>query len=236
MPDSLISKPPACVASLRYCPPSPDQLSAITGIRTGYATAPIGILAVVTAPLVGKLLTKIDPRLIVTFGMSMLAISFFMRAHLNTAATFGDVFLPLLVIGAGVPACIITMTALGVADLPPDRRAGGSGLQNFIRVLALAIGSSLSQTYWDHATRVERADLVGELSSASTNATLDTVMTQGLAHDGALHSFSSLVDLQSAMLATNDFYSAATVLIVLFTGVIWLAKRPKAPLEGGAGH
>jgi hypothetical protein len=33
MPDSLISKPPACVASLRYCPPSPDQLSAITGIR-----------------------------------------------------------------------------------------------------------------------------------------------------------------------------------------------------------
>jgi FkbM family methyltransferase len=34
MPDSLISKPPACVASLRYCPSSPDQLSAITGIRT----------------------------------------------------------------------------------------------------------------------------------------------------------------------------------------------------------
>jgi hypothetical protein len=34
MPDSLISKPPACVASLRYCPSSPDQLSAITGIRS----------------------------------------------------------------------------------------------------------------------------------------------------------------------------------------------------------
>lgn len=33
MPDTLISEPLACVASLRGCPSCPDQLSAITGMR-----------------------------------------------------------------------------------------------------------------------------------------------------------------------------------------------------------
>jgi len=33
------------------------------------------------------------------------------------------------------------------------------------------------------------------------------------------------------MLATNDFYAMATILILVFAGVVWLAARPKAPLK-----
>jgi DHA2 family multidrug resistance protein len=44
-----------------------------------FATAPMGILAVATSPIVGRLLPKVDPRWIVTYGMGILAVSFFMR-------------------------------------------------------------------------------------------------------------------------------------------------------------
>ena len=40
-----------------------------------------------------------------------------------------------------------------------------------------------------------------------------------------------MVDAQAVMLATNDFYAMATILILIFAGVVWLAKRPKGPLK-----
>jgi DHA2 family multidrug resistance protein len=65
-----------------------QQMMGYTATWAGFATAPMGILAVVTAPIVGKLMAKLDPRLIVTYGMVVLAISFFMRALLNAQADF----------------------------------------------------------------------------------------------------------------------------------------------------
>src|SRR3546814_8729781 len=62
-----------------------------TATWAGFATAPMGILAVVSAPIVGRLMTRIDPRLIVTYGMVMLAISFFMRAQLTAQADYMSV-------------------------------------------------------------------------------------------------------------------------------------------------
>src|SRR3546814_10274979 len=52
-----------------------QQMMGYTATWAGFATAPMGILAVLTAPIVGRLMSKIDPRLIVTYGMVVLAIS-----------------------------------------------------------------------------------------------------------------------------------------------------------------
>ncbi|WP_230588579.1 DHA2 family efflux MFS transporter permease subunit [Sphingobium yanoikuyae] len=206
-----------------------QQQMGYTATWAGFATAPMGILAVATAPIVGRLLPKIDPRLIVTYGMGVLAISFFMRFHLTTQADFASVAWAMFVLGAGVPACLITLTALGVSDLPPDRVAGGSGLQNFLRVLSMAIGTSLTQTYWENASKASRSDLV-----AIIDPTTRFQLPPNLPPSAALPLFSKAVDGQAVMLATNDFYEWATVLILLFAGLIWLAKRPKGPLQQAA--
>ena len=44
--------------------------------------------------------------------------------------------------GAGIPACIICLTWLGVSDLPTQKVASGAGLQNFIRMMSMAVGVS----------------------------------------------------------------------------------------------
>ncbi|MFG1428819.1 DHA2 family efflux MFS transporter permease subunit [Roseixanthobacter glucoisosaccharinicivorans] len=206
-----------------------QQMMGYTATWAGFATAPMGILAVATAPIVGRLLTKIDPRLIVTYGMGVLAISFYMRFHLTTQADFAHVAWPMFVLGAGVPACLITLTSLGVSDLPPEKVASGSGLQNFMRVLSMAIGTSVTQTYWEHATKASRADLV-----AIIDPTTRFQLPANLPPSAALPLFSKAVDGQAVMLATNSFYEWATVLILVFAALIWLAKRPKGPLKQAA--
>ena len=207
-----------------------QQMMGYTATWAGFATAPMGILAVLTAPIVGRLMAKIDPRLIVTYGMVVLAISFFMRAHLNAQADFMSVATAMFVLGAGVPACLVTLTSLAVSDLPPEKMANGSGLQNFIRIMAMAVGASLTSTYWESATKASRANLVSII-----DPTMMPSPPPGLSADGGRAVFSKAVDAQAVMLATNDFYAMATILILIFAGVIWLAKRPKGPLKQ-VGH
>ena len=203
-----------------------QQMMGYTATWAGFATAPMGILAVITAPIVGRLLARVDPRLIVTYGMIVLGFSFYMRAQFTSQTDYWHVATAMLVLGAGVPACLITLTSLGVADLPPERVAAGSGLQNFIRIMAMAVGASLTSTYWDHMTKQSRANLVAVIDPlAGTNP------PPGLPADAGGFAFSRLVDAQAVMLATNDFYAMATILMLLFAGVIWLAKRPKGPLK-----
>ncbi|MDQ0512087.1 MFS transporter [Ancylobacter amanitiformis] len=207
-----------------------QQMMGYTATWAGFATAPMGILAVLTAPLVGRLMARIDPRLIVTYGMTMLAVSFYMRAQLTAQADYMSIALAMFVLGAGVPACLVTLTSLAVSDLPPEKIAGGAGLQNFIRVMAMAVGASLTSTYWENATKQSRANLVAIIDSA-----VALPAPPGVLAESRLALFSKMVDAQSVMLATNNFYAMASGLILVFAAAVWLAKRPTAPLKQ-VGH
>lgn len=207
-----------------------------TATWAGYATAPMGILAVVTSPIVGRLLPKVDPRLLISYGMGVLAASFVMRALMTSQVGFISVAVPMLVLGAGIPACLITLTSLGVSDLPAEKVAGGSGLQNFLRVLSMAVGASLTQTYWDHMTKFSRAELVTAIDPFATLNVSSKLAHAGVSSQGAIAMFSRMVDSQAIMLATNDFYQSATILMLGSIAVVWFIKRPKGPLRKVTGH
>jgi DHA2 family multidrug resistance protein len=202
-----------------------------TATWAGYAMAPMGLLAVMTSPIVGRLLPKADPRLIVTFGMGVLAFSFFMRAHFTSQSDYMSVALPMLVLGAGIPACMITLTSLGVSDLDAERIASGAGLQNFLRVLSMAIGSSLTLTYWEHMTKANRSELVAIIRPEMPTVIASKLAQSGIPRGLANTLFSRMVDGQAVMLATNDFYALATILMLTSIAVVWVVKRPKGPLK-----
>ena len=157
-----------------------------------------------------------------------------MRAHLTTDSGYANVAVPMFVLGAGIPACIICLTSLGVSDLPSHKVASGAGLQNFIRIMSMAVGASLTQTYWEHMTQVDRAELVAVVDTTRLRASLDTLggALHGAADPGAM--LSRMVDQQSVMLATNDFYALATLLMLGTIAMVWFIRRPRGPLKAVA--
>ncbi|RXK01007.1 MFS transporter [Arcobacter sp. CECT 8986] len=192
-----------------------QQIMGYTATWSGIAVAPIGILAVISSPIIGNLLPKVDSRYIVIYGMAVLAISFYMRALLNIDATFYSVAIPTLVLGAGIPACMITLTSLGISELRPNQITSGAGLQNFLRIMAMAIGSSLSQTYWEHMQKVNRVELLNAQDYAQKIEIIKD-LNPSFTTQSAYAYFSNMIEKQAVMLATNDFYAMATILIVIF--------------------
>ena len=57
-----------------------------TATDAGWVLAPVGVLAILLTPLVGKNLQKVDPRVFATGSFAIFALVLFMRSHFNTSA------------------------------------------------------------------------------------------------------------------------------------------------------
>ncbi len=67
-----------------------QQYMGYTATWAGLATAPVGILAIVLSPWVGKNVTRIDPRKLSTVAFLGFGFVLWMRSHFNTQADYRD--------------------------------------------------------------------------------------------------------------------------------------------------
>ena len=191
-----------------------QQWMGYTATWAGYATGPMGILAVLSSPIIGRLLPKVDPRLLVSYGMGVLAVSFVMRALLTSQADFMSVAVPMFVLGPEFPPALSRSPRWACPNCRRRKWQPVPGLQNFLRVMCMAVGSSLTQTYWEHMTKFNRAELVTAINPDVPGIVSNTLGAAGIPTDTSAALFSRMIDSQAIMLATNDFYQSATVLML----------------------
>jgi MFS transporter, DHA2 family, multidrug resistance protein len=204
-----------------------------TATWAGYAAAFNGVLAVVMSPIVGRFIGRVDPRLMLTFGVCGLGAVAFWRSSFTTDVTFWGVALTFLAQGFFLPFFFVTATSLTLSSVLPEETASAAGLQNFLRTSGAAFATSIMTTAWDNIATEKRSLLVGHLNGVAQ--TSDAMIARGLTHDQAIGQIDRLVQQQATMLATDHLLLIGSVLFALAASIAWLAPRPKrAPAAGGA--
>jgi DHA2 family multidrug resistance protein len=205
-----------------------------TATWAGYVTGFNGALAVIAAPIVAGMVTKIDPRRLVTFGILWMAFVMFWRSNLTQGLSFHQLILPQLAQGLAMPFFFIPLMTLAMAALEPRELASGAGLLNFVRTTAGAFATSLTTTAWSNSTTVARTSMVGGLNNAEQ---VVGQMTQaGMSRAQSLGSLDNLVQSQAVMVATNHVFLAISALMTLSVGAIWFIPKVKGPVTGGAAN
>ena len=133
-----------------------------TATWAGRVTAFGGVLAIVFSPVVGRLSGRVDPRLMISFGIGWMAVMMLWRAGFTTQTPFSHLILPQFLQGLGVPFFFIPLMTLGTGSLPPNEVASGAGLISFVRTTAGAFAVSLTTTAWDDATDSARVSLLNQ--------------------------------------------------------------------------
>jgi DHA2 family multidrug resistance protein len=213
-----------------------QQYMGYTATLAGFVLAPVGLLAIVFTPFVGRFLHRVDPRWVVTSSFLVFALVMFMRSDFNTQADVRVLLIPTLIQGAGLATFFIPLLMLAFSGLGPDRIPSASGLINFARISAGSFATSLTTTLWDRRAVLHHEQLVEHLTAANP------AMTQTMAqlHAGGLTTqqgyllLNNLVDKQAYMLSADDIFYVSGFLFILLTGLIWLA-RPVRIGAGGAG-
>ncbi|GAA5161630.1 DHA2 family efflux MFS transporter permease subunit [Viridibacterium curvum] len=218
-----------------------QQYMGYTSTWSGITTAWSGVLAVLCAPLVASLLTKIDGRKLVFFGVSWLGGVALWRAFGTTDMGYSEVALPLLVMGVGLPFFFVPLTGQALASVEDHEVASAAGLMNFLRTLAGAFATSITTAAWDDRININHADLVSKIdpmNQAELLARLDPNgdAVRALSDIGSLSSLDRLIQGQSVMLATNQIFAMVALVLFVAAFSIWLAPRATKTVDTSAVH
>lgn len=205
-----------------------------TATSAGLSTGLIGILAIFAAPLAAGLGQKIDPRRLIFFGLSWLALITLMRAFANTDMTFGQISFWIFLAGAGMPFFFMPLIQMSMAAVTPEETASASGLQNFIRTMAGAVATSIVTTQWENGTHTNHNRLLGVSQNASEVVT--KMDNSGLSHEQGIEMVDRLISSQAMMMSTNYIFFLSALVFAICACAVWFLPKPTRSVDMSEVH
>ncbi len=205
-----------------------------TSIWAGLATAPLGVLPVFLAPLVGKYAHRFDLRFVASIAFVVMAITSFYRAGFNLEVPFRDVAGIQLVMGIGVALFFMPVLTILLSDLEGREVASGSGLATFLRTLGGSFAASITTFIWHDRTEFHHAQLTEHIS-VFDQPSYDAVLAAG--HGSVQHGAAMLdyaITQQASQIGFNEIFWALGWMFLLIIGLVWFAKPPFVAGGGGA--
>jgi DHA2 family multidrug resistance protein len=209
-----------------------------TATWAGLATAPVGILAFIVSPFIGKNIQRLELRSVVTFAFIVFAFTSFWFSTFNSAASFASLVLPRFVMGIAIACFFIPLNQIFLSGLNPDQIAGASGLANFFRTLASSVSTAVTVTLWQHRGEYHHAVLTEYVSPAKPAATgfLNQLHAMGFQGKTALGVVDQLLTREALTLAVNDVFWGCGILFLALIPVLWLARPPFGNAGGASAH
>jgi MFS transporter, DHA2 family, multidrug resistance protein len=205
-----------------------------TATWAGRATAFQGVLAIIMSPIVARMTGKYDARLLVSFGVTLLAVTTMWRSTFTTDSTFLQIVCPQLLQGLALPFFFIPLMSVALSAVTPRETISAASLLNFTRSTAAAFATSITTTSWEDLATARRGDIAGALNGGP--AFLDTLTRAGASTGQALRQLDALVQTQAVMLATDRVFFVTAFVFLLAAGAVWIApqnKRIANPADAG---
>ncbi|MTJ83723.1 MAG: DHA2 family efflux MFS transporter permease subunit [Telmatospirillum sp.] len=208
-----------------------------TATWAGLVTAPVGILAVILSPFVGKGLSRFDPRWFATTAFLVFAACGFWRATFSPDVTAWDLAATHVLQGAAQSTFFISLTAVILSGLPPQRIPAASGLFNFARIMAGSFAASIWTTLWEDGATRHHAYLTESITPFSSETRQFMSFADRL-HLTAQQSYALLdneLTHQSFILSATDLFWLSGMLFIGLIGLIWLSRPARHAVPGDAG-
>ena len=206
-----------------------QQYMSYTSTQAGMILAPVGVMALILSPLVGKNIAKFDPRNFAAFAFMVFGLVLWMRSNFNTQADFGTILVPTLIQGVAMAFFFIPLMTITLSGLSPDRIAAASGLSNFVRITAGSFGTSIATTLWQDRAALHHAQLSEYVNtgSSATQSALSGLAAGGYTPQQALAVVDRLTNQQAYMLAANDIFFASSMVFLAMIPLVYLTRRTK---------
>ena len=206
-----------------------QQVYNYTATWAGLAAAPVGLLPILLAPIIGKFGNKIDMRILITVSFMVYALTFYWRAvTFEPEMTFMDVALPQFVQGLAVACFFMPLTTITLSGLPPEKMASASSLFNFLRTLAGSIGTSLTTFIWYNREAVHHTQLTEVINPYNpiSQQFFQTMGSFGLSEEQTASYIARQITAQGFIIGANEIFFVSAITFISLVVLIWFAKPP----------
>jgi DHA2 family multidrug resistance protein len=139
-------------------------LMGYTAMLAGMVLAPGGASTLLTMPIAGLLMNRIDPRFIIATGCALNAYAMYLMATLTLQASYWQIMLPRFIQGLGIGLSFVPMSTVALTAVPMRELGHASGLFNFIRTAGGSVGIALVATLLQRGSQVHQARLAAHMS------------------------------------------------------------------------
>jgi DHA2 family multidrug resistance protein len=107
-----------------------QKLMGYDATTAGWAVAFSGIGSLFLSPVVGRMTSIVDSRVLVVVGLALNAYAVYLFGNFNTHVDFNTAWFPRLIQGFGTAATLVSLTTLTMCCIPPHKMGNATGIYN----------------------------------------------------------------------------------------------------------
>jgi DHA2 family multidrug resistance protein len=214
-----------------------QTLMGYTSFLAGLVLGPGGIATMIAMAIAGKLITKINPKAILAFGIAVAAYAVHLMAQFNLLADFNTIIWPRIVMGVGMGFLFIPLTTLTLSGIRKEEMGNATAIFNLLRNLGGSFGVAIVTTMLARRAQFHQVHLVEHLTPFDRNFQLavpqisqmlrDRGLIPSLPNQESLSVIYNQLIKQATMRSFNDAFYLLSVMMMLILPLVLLMKKGK---------
>ena len=212
-----------------------QTLMGYTATLAGIVLGPGGVANVLAMPIVGKLVNRVNPKILIAFGVILIAGSTLAMSQFNLFADFITVLWPRVFMGIGLAFVFIPITTITLSSIKKEEMGNATSIFNLMRNLGGSVGVACVATMLSRRAQFHQSRLVDRLTPFDLNYDWSSQQAaqalqyrgfeNGLASHGGLGVMYEKMLREASMMSFNDVFYLLTLLIIVTLPLVFFMKR-----------
>src|SRR5579863_6461834 len=138
-----------------------------TAMQSGFVLLPGGSVLLLALPLVGWLLSRVEARWLVVFGLIVMGIGLFQLSNFDLDVAMRTPIYDWVISRAGAAFLFVPINVMAFFFVPKERINNATGLINLSRNIGGSMGISFVTTWLDRRAQFHQQVLAGHIQNGS---------------------------------------------------------------------
>src|SRR5580704_8900125 len=211
-------------------------LMGYTATQAGRALSLGAVVLIFMMPIVGQLVSRVDPRLLIAAGFTMTSMALYHMTTINMQIDFRTAAMYRVYQTLGLAFLFIPISTLAYMGIPRHKSNQVAGMNNFMRNLGGSIGISMLSTFLQRLSQKHQVFLSAHASAGDPQFTqrlaglTQTFTSQGIpAYEANVRAYSMMsrtITGQASTLAYVDIITIGAAVVLCLAPLPFLMKRP----------
>lgn len=217
------------LAGMALLPPMLQQLYGYPTITTGLVLAPRGVGTLIAMTIVGRMVGRVDPRLLIFLGLGLTCLSLYQMTGFSLEMDRRPIIISGLIQGLGFGLIFVPLNTIAFATIDPRWRTDAAGLLTLLRGLGASVGISVVTALLTRNLQISHADLASKVTPF-TLPMIDPATAEqvGAVGDSALAALDLEINRQALMIAYIDDFQLMLMICLALMPLVLFLKRPAA--------
>jgi DHA2 family multidrug resistance protein len=212
-------------STLALLPPMLQNLMGYPVMTSGLVTMPRGVGTLLSMFVVGRLMGRVDTRIILLVGFSLSAIALWQMTNFSLEMGPMPVVVSGVIQGFGIGLIFVPLSATAFATLNPSLRAEASSVYNLVRNLGSSVGISIMVAMQTYLADVSHADQAAHVDR--TNPLIPSILPPG-GGPSSLEALNGEITRQATMVSYVDVFRLMVILTLATIPLLVFLKKPKS--------